>query len=227
MLDCFGRDARRSQTHIRFQRSGEQKRILQHDAEVLAQFLHIEQPYVHAVQQNLPALNVVKAQQQRDQRGFPGSRVSHDREVLPRFDAERNIAQHPVFVLRFFHVAVREPHVAELDFSARRNLDLRIRICVDGDGLVQQLENSFGCGHRRLQDVEFLAQVLDGPEEALGEHGELDQNAEREGVAQNPVSAGPVDERDGRKTQEFHRRIEQRVRQNRVAPRQHVVLVAF
>ena len=64
-------------------RAGEQKRILQHNSELLAQFLQIQQPDVDAVQQNLPALNIVEAQQQRNQRGFPGARVAHDRERLP------------------------------------------------------------------------------------------------------------------------------------------------
>ncbi len=69
-------------------------------------FLQIEQPDVDAVQQDLAALNVVEAQQQGDQRGFTSASVADDCEGLSGFHAERDIAQDPVFVIRFGNVAV-------------------------------------------------------------------------------------------------------------------------
>ena len=69
-----------------------------HDSEMPAKILQIEEADVDAIQQNLPALNVVETQQQGDQRGFAGAGVADNRESLARRNAEGHVAQHPVFV---------------------------------------------------------------------------------------------------------------------------------
>ena len=56
--------------------------------------------------------------------------------------------------------------MVELDAAAARRL-LRDRRRRDFDLRIQQLEDAFAGGHRRLQDVVLLAQVLNRTEEAL------------------------------------------------------------
>ena len=53
----------KAEANIRLDVAGEKERILEHDAELLAKFLQIQQANVHAIEQNLAALNVVEAQQ--------------------------------------------------------------------------------------------------------------------------------------------------------------------
>ena len=96
-------------------RSREQERILQHNSELPPQFLQIEQANVDPVQEDLPALNIVKTQQQGDQRRFPRASVTDNRESLPRRNAERNVAQHPILVGKFLALLVTEPHIPKLD----------------------------------------------------------------------------------------------------------------
>src|ERR1700676_787473 len=65
-LDGSAVDARSAQAHVGFDSAGEEKRILQHDAELAAQILEIDFTDVDAVKQDLAALNVVKAKEKRD-----------------------------------------------------------------------------------------------------------------------------------------------------------------
>ena len=62
---------------------------------------------------------------------------------------------------------------------------------------IEQLEDALAGGHRGLQNVVLVAQVLDGPEEALRILDERDQHAEGDGVPQHSEAAEPDDQRDG------------------------------
>jgi len=70
-FDCGAVDARGAEPDIRFNRASEKKWILQHDAELPPQILQFDQSNVLAVQEDLSALNVVKAQQQEIKVVFP------------------------------------------------------------------------------------------------------------------------------------------------------------
>ncbi len=89
-----------AQADVRFQGAGEQERILQHDAELLAQLVHVVAANVHAIEQNLSALNFVEAQQELNERGLSRAGVADDGQGLSGRDVEGNVAQHPVFILR-------------------------------------------------------------------------------------------------------------------------------
>src|SRR6267378_2679591 len=91
-------DAGRAQSNVRFNGAGKKKGILEHDAELAAEILQVDQANVFAVEKNLSALNVVKAEQEGDERGFPGAGMTDDGEGLAGGDAERDIAQNPVVV---------------------------------------------------------------------------------------------------------------------------------
>ena len=111
---CF-----RAEAHVRFQRAGKKKRILQHDAEKVPQILEIDFANVHAIEQNLAALNIVEAQQELDDGGLAGAGMADDGERMPGLDAEGNVAQNPVFFFRSCAAVVGEPDIAELDFAPR------------------------------------------------------------------------------------------------------------
>src|SRR5258708_777665 len=226
-FDCGAVDARRAEPDVRFNRTGKEKRILEHDAELPPQILQFDQSNVLAVEENLSALNVVKAQQQGNQSGFPRAGVSHDGDGLPRFHAEGDIAQDPIFLGRLSDVAVAEPDVSEFDFATRMVERNGVGIGFDEHRLIQQLEDALGCRHRGLEDVEFLAEVLDRAEEALRKHGKRGENTESQPTGENPVAAGPIDQGDGCEAEKFDGRIEKSVSENRVAPGEHIVAIAL
>ena len=98
---------------------------------------------------------------------------------------------------------------------------------IDGDGLVEQLEDALGSGHGGLQDVEFFAEVLDGAEKARGVHREGGQYAEAQAAGEDAIAAGPVDQGDRDDAEKFDGGIEQRKGQDGVVPGLHVVAIAF
>src|SRR4029077_21264975 len=131
------------ETNIRFDRAGKQERILQHDAELPAQVLHIEEPNIDAVQEDLSPLDVVEAQQQGDQRRFARPGVSDDGKVLARRNPERNVAQYPVLIAWLRNIFISEPHVPKFNFAAWIDEARRVWIGGDSQRLVEQLENAF------------------------------------------------------------------------------------
>ena len=77
-------------------RAGEQERVLQHDAEAPAQRVQVLLAHVHAVHQDLPALDVVEAHHQRGDGGLAGAGVADDGGGLVRLDDEADAAQDPL-----------------------------------------------------------------------------------------------------------------------------------
>ena len=123
-VDAFGAEA-----DVGFERAGEEKWVLQDDAELAAQGVRVELAEVDAVKQDLAALDFVETQKQLDDGGFAGAGVADDGDGLARADVEGDIAQHPVFVsssgpfrpaFRFFAgvAVIGEPDVAEFDIAA-------------------------------------------------------------------------------------------------------------
>src|SRR2546426_1346466 len=216
-------DARRAETDVGFNRSGEKKRILKDDAELTPQILEIDGANVLAVEKDLAALNIVETKKQGNQRGLARAGVADDGERLAGLNTERDITQYPILVRRLGNIAVAEPDIAEFDFAA--GLDERdgVGVRLNGDRLVKELEDALRGGHGGLQDIEFFAQVLDGAEEALRVHGEGREDAERQRAMQNAIATGPIDERDCGEAQEFHCGVEQGIGEDGVAPGEHIV----
>ena len=92
------------------------------------QILQVDAANVDAVQQDLAALNVVEAQQQRDERGLARAGVADDRDGLPGLDAERDIAENPVFIVRLRGIA------GKLNHTLRNSISPRGRVEADGVG---------------------------------------------------------------------------------------------
>src|ERR1700761_8343936 len=80
-------------------------------------------------------------------------------------------------------ILIGEPDALELD-TARAITGASVRRRSDVRRFVEQFEDAFGCRHRRLQDVVFVAEVLDGAEEALRILNECDENAESDYVSE-------------------------------------------
>src|SRR5260370_5484954 len=172
VLDGVAVDVGSAEADVGFDGAGEEEGVVKNDAEKAAQVLEIDFADVNAVEQDLAALNVVEAKEERDERGFAGAGVADNGEGLAGLDAEGDIAEDPIVFARIGNGAITEPDVAKFDFAAgifeangvgrRRNVG----------GLIEQLENALGGGHGGLHDVEFFAAVLDGAAEARGGHRE-------------------------------------------------------
>ena len=114
MRTCCVLNALGAQPDVAADRAAEQERILQHDAEAAAQIGEVHLFHVDAIDADCAFLHVVKAQQQRDQRGLARAGVADHGDGFPGLDGEGDIAQHPVGI-----VALRPNAIAEL-CSARR-----------------------------------------------------------------------------------------------------------
>ena len=104
---------------------------------------------------------------------------------------------------------------------------------------VKQLEDPLCRGHRRLENVVFVAEVLDGAEEALRVLDEGDQHAECDGaedgvakrsvgnagVAKYSIAAEPDDQGDRSGAEKFDDRIVEGVGEDGVGPRLFVLRV--
>src|SRR5437879_5320540 len=154
--------------------------------------------------------------------------MTDDGEGLAGSDAERDIAQDPIFFGGLGDVpAIAEPHVAKFDFAARMVERNRVGIGFDRHRLIQELEDALGCSHGGLEDVELFAEVLNGAEEALGEHGEGGENTKGEAAGKNANSTGPKDQGNGGEAEKLDRGIEESVSENGVAPGEHVVAITL
>ena len=67
-----------------------------------------------------------------------------------------------------------------------RHCDIRYGRCRvhNGDRRVQELENPLGTGHRRLQDIVLVTEVLNGAEKALRVLNKGDRSADGNGSVQ-------------------------------------------
>ena len=191
--------------------SGEEEGVLQDDTEALAQGFEILLADVDSVDEDLPALDVVKAHHESGYGGFSCASVSDDGGGFIGFHGEGYAAENPLdrpdgghdagVVLKFFEGGVSEdgllclrerlvgePHVAEFDASGLVSWD---GVCGGDDlgGGVEQVEDALAGSHGGLEDVVFVAELLDGAEEALGVLDEGDEDTEGDG-AEEARSAG-------------------------------------
>ena len=120
---------------------------------------------------------------------------------------------------------IGEPDMAELD--AVRS----VARCVDCAGLtisgcgIEQLEDALAGGHGGLQDVVLVAQVLNGPPEALRVLLNMASTPMVTVPGEHAEAAAPDHERDGDRRQEFDRGVVERVGKDRVFERDHVQAV--
>ena len=97
----------------------------------------------------------------------------------------------------------------------------------DRKRLVEKLEDALGSGHGRLQNIEFLAQVLNGPEEALRVKHKCEQHADLNASRNRFESARPIKQCETKHAEEFHCGIEEGERVNGLLVSFHVDAVQF
>src|SRR6185437_2094052 len=168
--------------------SSEQVRILQHDAEALAELAQVPLAQVQAVEKDAALLDVIEAQEEAGDGGLAGARMPDNRQARAGLGDEADVAQDPILAL------VGEPDVVELDAASRGEGRTRNRRGLEGDGSVEQFENALGAGHRGLQVVVLIAQILDGAEEALNILDKGEDNADGERAVHDAQAAEPEHE---------------------------------
>ncbi len=226
LLYHFAVDAGGAQADVRLDRAGKEERILEDDAEHAAQVLDIDFADVDAVEEDLSALDVVEAEEQRDQSGLAGAGVADDGDGLARCYAEGDIAEDPVLFGGLGFVGVAEPDVAEFDFAAGGFEADGVGGRDRGGWFVEEFEDALGGGHGGLQDVEFFAEVLDRAKEARRVHRESGEDAEAQRAVEYAIAARPIDEGYREDAEDFHGWIKEREGEDGVAPCQHVVAIA-
>src|SRR5260370_16208329 len=92
---------------------------------------------------------------------------------------------------------------------------------------MEQFEDALRSSHGRLEDVEFLAEILNGAKKALGKHGERGQNAKGKRAGKNTVAAGPKNQGDGGEAEKFDGGVKESVSENGIAPGKHIVAIAL
>src|SRR5438552_12261188 len=122
--------------------------------------------------------------------------MADDGKGLPRRHAEGHVAQHPIFLGRFAADFVAEPNIAEFDRAPWIVHAYRFTGSLDRHRLIEQLEYPFASSHRRLQNIEFFAEVLNWPEEPLRVHRECGKHTERQAATQNANPACPKNKSD-------------------------------
>src|SRR5437773_7726409 len=102
-----------------------------------------------------------------------------------------------------------------------------VGVGLDEHRLVEEFEDALGRRHGGLEDVEFLAEILNRAEEALREHGESGEDPESKPAGKNAVSTGPINQRNGGEAEKLDRGITERVGENCIAPGEHIVAIAL
>jgi len=158
----------------------EERRLLRHEPELLAQPLEVERPQVGAVEGHRARRGVVEALEQRDD-----GRLARARRAAHGAGATRRDAQ----VVALAHVDVRrggigEGHVGEHNLAADRGgRCARLREGVDGRGASDGLQHLVARGGR-LEEVLHGARELCAREDALEECLDRDvHNRDRDGAA--------------------------------------------
>ena len=157
-------------------------RVLQNHAKIPAQRFEIELSNIDSTNPNRSALNFIEAQQQAGKRGLTRARMSHHCDGFARLNTETEIVKHPVLVL------VCEPNTVEFDGGGCGRKGRWQGWRLNASRSIKQLENTFRRRHRRLQNIVFLAEILNRPKEALSILKERHQHAQSERAAADPES---------------------------------------
>ena len=160
---------------------GEDERVLENDADVLAQVGQAQLLDVDAVEQDAALLDVVETRHQADDRGLARARGAHDGDALPCANPEIDVAQHPVLV------DVRKRDVLERDLAAHVLEDGRLCGIRDLGVRVEDAEDPLRRGHRLLEEAVLLGEILDRLEELVDQLPEREQRPDRRASPRGPT----------------------------------------
>ncbi len=158
--------------------------------------------------------------------------------VSPGLDGEVDVAENPVGARRVLlfgaagvvhpdvSISIGKPNVIEVDATGAFRL---LRHCRRSDlyWRIEQFEDALARSHRGLQDVVFLAEVLNRTEKALCVLNEGGQDPDAGGMADDVVASIPDHAGNGSRRQHFDHRVINCVCHDRVFERVHVSLVDF
>ena len=154
--------------------AAEQEHVLQHLPDGTAQGFHGKLRDVLPVDEDLPALNLVIADKEREDRRLTGARGTDEGARFPRRHHKGDTPQNPVVAL------IGEPHVAELNLPAHlTDVDGARQVAHLGRD-VQQVEDALAGGECLLQAVELVGEVLNRVEEVREVEVERDDHTRRE-----------------------------------------------
>ena len=127
---------------------GEEERVFEHDADLLAQRRERDVAHVDVVDPHRARVHVVEAGEQQADRGLSRAGRADERHGLARVHREREVAQDRL------GAEVAERDVLERDLTPRGVQPGRVRPLLHERCAVEQLEDAFGTGPRQLRDRE-------------------------------------------------------------------------
>ena len=144
----------------------EQKRLLQHQADVAPVVGHRKTADVGAIERNGPFGHVIKAADQIHQRALARAAVAHQANHFARADVQ-------VQALDDGAAAIAEPHPAQADGALHALHAHRVGRLRDVAHMVQNVKNAFGAGRRLLGDRHDAAHGIEPAIEApdVGDEG--------------------------------------------------------
>src|ERR1041385_6750954 len=220
-FDVLGQDLIGAEADVVLERAGEEGRVLKHDAEPAGELQRVKLAHVDAADPDGALLDIVEAQQQADDRGFPSAGVAHDGDRLTGLSGEADVLQHPIFAV------VGKPDVVEFDGRDLRDSGARRGGSHDGGLGIEQLENALRGRHRALEEVVIFAEILDGAEETQAVLQESHDHAETQCATLHAESAVGEDAGERQHGEEFHHRVEPVVGRDRVFVGVHVLAIDF
>ncbi len=182
-LDLLARRVGAPEADVGRDRVGEQERVLEHDADVVAQRIEAHVANVGAVDRDAARVHVVEARQhQRDGR-LARSRAADERDRFARRDREIEVAQHR------FGRRVAERHVLEAHLGPR-DLEIdRVGRVLHDRRRVEQVVDALGAGPGELADGEDRGELPDRRRDEEHVGGEREERAERDATVEREPAA--------------------------------------
>ena len=175
------------QRYVAFDIPGENKHILLYLADGRTQHVGINIPYVNAVNEDFPFLDIEIAAYQVKDGGFPGSGCTYKCDFFSGTDRKADILQDIVLLL------IGKPDMAEFDPA----LDLYVYRpggLHDFRFLIQYGEDFFCGGQGGLQGSELLRQFLDGFKKGAYVADKNEQGAQGESALKHIGASRPNDD---------------------------------
>ena len=162
---------------------GEQERVLEDDADLLAQGAERHVAHVDVVDADRTVVHVVEAGEQQPDRRLARSRRADEGDRLARRDRQGEVAQHRL------RAQVAEAHVVERDLTVGRGQHRRVGLLQDQRRAVEQLEDAFRAGVGELRDRQHAREHPHRCDERQHVRREREEHAEGDVALQREPTA--------------------------------------
>ena len=201
-LDLLARRVGPAEADVGGDRVGEEERVLEHHADVVAQRVEVDVANVDAVDRDAPGVHVVEAREHERDRRLARARAADERDRLARRDREIEVAQHRI------GRRVAERHVLEAHLRRGISRSERIGRVLHDRRRVEQVVDALGAGAGELADGEDRGELADRRRDEEHVGGEREERAQRDAT----VEREPPAEREHRDLSEgrdgLHRGLE-------------------